>query len=430
VAALCLAALSLVLGYTALIQGGVAPGDFWPVLLAVAGMSAGYWLRARRLAPPPRGGLRWLLAALPPLFALQMVPLPPAVVHWISPARFELEQAAAPVLGAARGLPLSVAPAATLAALATLTGCVLVLLLVRELAWRFETRPWLPAAPLILLAALEAALALAQPEARGTFVNHNHFANLLAMSLPFPLAWGLALLARHLRRRAIAVAPVAGACALFAIAALVGIAVVRSSSRMGFLAALLALAVTAAAVARGRRAAIVAALLAAAAFLFLPTDALIGRFAELASGDVSTGTRLRLWRETVPLVRDYALTGCGLGAYAAVIPRYKTVAPLHTVDFAHNEYLQLAAEGGLVGFAPTALVVAFVLASAARASAARDRDRAGRSAACLAALAALLFHALFDFSLHIPVNALTAAWIAGLATTPDESLPPTPLLHC
>ncbi|HVX65315.1 MAG TPA: O-antigen ligase family protein [Bryobacteraceae bacterium] len=424
--AFCLSALSLVVAYAAVRHGGVDAEVLWPCLLAVALLVAVYWLRARSLAPAPGRDLRWLLFALPALFALQLVPLPVSAVRWISPARFALEQAAAPVVGSARAVALSVAPAATLVSVAILAACVLVLLLVRELAWRWDARPWLPAVPLILLAVFEAGLALAQPEARGTFVNRNHFASLLAAVLPFPVAWGLALLGRHLRRSEIAAAPVAGACALFSATALLAAAVVRSSSRMGFLAALLALAVTAAAVARGRRAALAAALLGTAAFLLLPTDALIGRYAELASDDVSAGTRLRLWRETVPLVRDYALPGCGLGAYGSVFPRYKTAVPLHTVEFAHNDYLQLAAEGGLAGFVPFALAVFLIIAGAARATGATGtRDRRCRAAACLAALTALLFHAVFDFGLHIPVNALAAAWIAGLATTPDPGPPAT-----
>jgi hypothetical protein len=420
VAALAFAALSLILAAAALAAGGIAPPDLYLALLALAFLTAYYGLRARSFAPPPGRGLRWLLVALPVLFAVQILPLPRWLAHGLSPARVELDEAAARVVGASGSVTLSAAPTATLTALATLTGCVLILLVVRELAWRFDRRPWLLAAPLIVLAALEAALALAQPLACGTFVNRNHFASLLAACLPFPLAWGLALVARNLREREIPALPLAGACALFSLTALLVTAVVRSSSRAGFLAALLALVVTVAAAVRGRRAALAVALVASAAFLLLPSDALILRYAELASGDVSNGTRLELWRETAPLIRDYAVTGCGLGAYAPVMTHYKTVAPLHTVDFAHNEYVQLLAEGGFAGFLPTLAAALLVLLAAARATGgARGGDRAYRSAACLAALTALLFHALFDFNLHIPVNAMAAAWIAGLATAPE-----------
>ncbi len=415
--------LSLALGYAMFQKGGVRPEDQYPCWLAVALLTAFYWTRAwrRGLAPPPKPALRRLLVVVPLIPALEIPPLPAALVRRLSPARLELEQAMQWLGSWPSLLPLSAAPAATFEILLALTGCVLVFLLARELAWRFEKHPWLPVLPLIALAVLEAWLGLAQASddiACGTYANRNHFAGLLAICLPFPLAWGLSIL-RCRTTRVLPVRPAGAACLLFAVVALLLAAVIRSESRMGFIASLVALAVVAAVELGIRRRLVLLFAAVAAAFVFLPTDGLIARFAGIAP-DLSADTRAQLWRESLPIVRDYPVLGCGLGAYESVMSRYKTVGPLNTVDFAHNDYIQLLAEGGAVGFVLVMLLGVTIATAAARQAAARPRHaRAYVSTACLAALSAIALHSMFDFNLHIPANAIAVAWISGLAAVPE-----------
>lgn len=428
-----LIALSLALGYAVLQKGGVWPADRYVCSLAVALTGVLCWVKVRQrsAAPPLSRATRWLLAALVPVFAFQILPLPARLVSVLSPARAELQRAAAPVIGPADWITLSAVPAASLSLLVTLVAGVLVLLLVREIAWRTSARPWLAAVPLIVIACLEALLGLLQGgegAAHGTYVNRNHFAGLLEMCLPFAAACGFEILARTRGRDGPPVRSVLAACGMFTCAAFILAAVVLSQSRMGFAAALFGLGVTGvvgAANARrrfwklGPAAAVLGAVLAA--FLFLPTDALIGRFAEMASTPgVSLGTRAQIWRETIPLVRDYPLFGCGLGSFESCFARYKTVAPPNTVDYAHNDYLQLLAEGGVVGFAVVLALVVTIVAAAASRAARRPRMAPSYVAlACLGALGAILLHSLVDFNLYIPVNALVAAWVAGLALVPQ-----------
>jgi O-antigen ligase len=302
-----------------------------------------------------------------------------------------------------------------------ITGCVLVFFVVRQLNWHFEKKPWLPAVPLIALAALEAALGIAQGSAesggfaRGTWVNRNHFADFLAFTVPFPCAWGLAILAHGRERSNLRAGPALRACFLFAVAALLVTACIHSQSRMGFLAALAGLAVVAAAGAHGRFRALLAVAIGATAFVFLPSDPLIGRFAELPAE-----SRGQIWRETAALIRDFPLTGCGPGAYESVMARYKTVAPLNTLDYAHNDYLQLLAETGPMGIVLVLILTASVAVSALRgARRFPQTNRTWLASACLGAFAALALHSFFDFSLHIPANALAASWAAGLAVAPE-----------
>lgn len=435
--ALVLTFLAGVLGYAALMAGGVWPENWYPCLAVIAALSMVYWAAAGRfdLAPPPGRGFRLLIVAVPAVLAVQLAPLPLAVVRALSPARAELDGAASLLAGGSSWVPLSAIPATSLSVLLTGLGCLAVLLLVRELAWRFSARPWLPALPLVLTGFLQAALGLMQAYSeggdgivRGTYVNRNHFAGLLEMCLPFPLAWALFALGRNRSRHVSNARPVLAACALFSLAAFLLIAVIHSNSRMGFIASLwsvgliLAVAWTARHGTLWRWAALPALLgLCAVAFIQLPTDALISHFAELSGPqEVPSDTRAQVWRETAPLIAAYPFFGCGLGAYESVMARYKTVAPMSTVDFAHNDYLQMLAEGGVTGFVPVLALAVLLVAAAARRCGLLPSASSYTALACVGSLSAILLHSFVDFNLHIPANAMVAAWVGGMAAAPEQ----------
>ena len=85
---------------------------------------------------------------------------------------------------------------------------------------------------------------------------------------------------------------------------------------------------------------------------------------------------------------------------------------LHTSDgswahFAHNEYLQIAADAGLVGLGLLALVGISLV---------RNLRRAGPLSSCaVAAVVCWSVGGLFDFSWHLPVLGLLGGWCAGVA---------------
>ena len=222
-------------------------------------------------------------------------------------------------------------------------------------------------------------------------------------------------------------APALAACGVWALAGLMFAGIVHSFSRMGFIAALSSLFVMGTLafgtrqlswVASSRKRQIVTvglvAALVLAGFVFLPPDKLILRFARLVSTD-DAGGRAQLWAETIPLIRAYPVFGCGLGGYETAFMRFKVSGPLLTDDFAHNDYLQLLAELGVVGFAIGATLAFSVVRMAVR-RAVRSADPGARyfAVAGAGALAAILVHNLADFNLYIPANAMLLAWIAGM----------------
>ena len=57
-----------------------------------------------------------------------------------------------------------------------------------------------------------------------------------------------------------------------------------------------------------------------------------------------------MWKDTTRLIADYPIFGCGFGAFESCYQRYQTGAIFSTIDYAHNDYLQVMAELGLLAF--------------------------------------------------------------------------------
>ena len=262
------------------------------------------FLLARRSSLSPRLSpwIRWPALLLPAYAALQFVPLPLGVLRVLSPTRAGQIDALGPVAGVMRFAPLSVMPSATLRLAVTMAACLLIFLVIRELAWRRPERQWTLAFPLVFVAGIEAAIGLAQyfsawPDgiARGTYVNRNHFAGLLEMALPFAVLYPVAIIQRTRSRRRSPVGPVLKAAPFLALAGLILAGIIYSFSRMGYVASLVSLFVMGAVpfgarLSPGRRWIAIGgvALIVLATFALLPPRRLIMRFAEITATDTLT----------------------------------------------------------------------------------------------------------------------------------------------
>src|SRR4029453_6488658 len=70
----------------------------------------------------------------------------------------------------------------------------------------------------------------------------------------------------------------------------------------------------------------------------------------VAGAQTGVANRLTIWRETLPIVRDFWLTGTGAGTYQRAMFVYQQSSRAIYFNQAHNHYLQVAAEGGLIIF--------------------------------------------------------------------------------
>ncbi|MCU1449252.1 MAG: hypothetical protein JWP02_1422, partial [Acidimicrobiales bacterium] len=222
-------------------------------------------------------------------------------------------------------------------------------------------------------------------------------------------------------RRLLPVVPRALAASAVAIAGVV--AVSPASAHRGALVPVVALAAGAAIcvvrVPRHRRAAAVIGVVLAS--VVIVAGAVVGRGASTfrtSRLSVASADRDNEWRATAAVARRHLLTG--IGPSHLVIQWVDATGQVAAAKETHNEYLQLAAEEGVV--APTLVVGA--LAVVARTLGRRTkRDRHANDwlvAGALAGVAALVVHSAFDFVWHVPVVPLVVAALAGAALASDS----------
>jgi O-antigen ligase len=254
-------------------------------------------------------------------------------------------------------------------------------------------------------------------------VNRNHFATWAVLAIPLCLGYlaarsfgrGHTDSPRSLRTR---IADVIDARAMWLLASVVALtaALALTLSRSGIAALGAALGAAWWLTRRrsgrmGRRIAVAAAIAAAGAVVLWNAPALAGRFARMGIGYAD---RLIIWRETLPIVRDFWTTGTGLGTFESAMAFYQQADRSVFFNQAHSEYLQLAAEGGVPLIAAAAgAVVAFVRLAASRLRA----DLTGMfwiRAGAATGLTAVALQSVWENGLRIPANALLAAILAAI----------------
>ena len=254
----------------------------------------------------------------------------------------------------------------------------------------------------------------------GPYVNHNHYAGLMEMLIPFALMLVVPGMLRGGGHRMLA-----GFAAVMMIASLF---LSRSRGGMaGFAVEIILLALYLAPKVRLERRGLwslgVALVLAAAMVVWLGLDAVIAR--TLMTGrdvraDIDVG-RLRIVHDSLPMFRQRPWLGWGLGNFPLGFPAFRTFTADVFVNAAHDEYLQVLIETGLFGFG----VMLWGLAALARRGLELwqrefDRFTALRMAA-LAGVVGLLVHNLVDFNLHIPANAALFFALCGIVTSSSRT---------
>jgi len=128
--------------------------------------------------------------------------------------------------------------------------------------------------------------------------------------------------------------------------------------------------------------------------------------------------------DSLTVIADFPIFGTGAGSFYAIFPTYQNPKISLYYDHAHNDYAQFAVELGLPGLA---LLAAFVLPALwAGLSAVRLRRSMlmkGLGLGASMGIMAMLIHATTDFNLRIPANAalfmvvLAFAWISRYGLT-------------
>ena len=397
-----------------------------------------------RILRPPFELVDAALLACLAAVALQLVPLPSIVRHAISPAATEFDHVMR--VGAADSAamtvvpsPLSLDPVSTAWALAVTAGIVAVFWSCRGLFATGGVRSVVRA--IAWLGLLVSAIAIVQhataphrlywyfrPEASsarpyGPFVNRNDLACWLVMAIPLTLGYAVARISSRQNASGAIDAEAAVDATTVGLAASLCLmlgALLVTQSRSGITAGSAALVgLIAVSRARSDRASTTWLLVAVAALVAVATAyANVGALASRAGDALAEGVggRRAIWRETWVMVRDFWSAGVGAGAYERGMLLYQT-SPRADFYFnhAHDEYLQIAAEGGLL------LIVPCVVALLAGALGIVRRLREDRSAVfwiragAASGLAAVAIQSVWETGVQRPANAVLFAILAAVA---------------
>lgn len=407
----------------ALLLGGA--GNYYPLVTAAVEAAAlgllchVVWVRSRRQKAPLErfGAVLAVMILLVPVS--QLIPLPPQL--WIQLPGRELSAEILTVAGLPLGWrPVSLDPEATIrSALELLPGLAMFFACLRL---RAADRPRLLklVVAVAILSALLGGLQKASGGAdlftpfasghrglgTGLFVNRNHQATfvLIAMLLAAGTAGA---------RSSIGAATPAKLVALGLIL-LFGAGVAATASRTGFILLVPALLISLlllfpVKITPIRLAAGVVGIIAAGTGA-LQSSAVRSTLSRFENG--IDDARFGYWTDLVPAISSFWPVGSGVGTFARVFPIFESLDSVEAnfVRNAHNDYLEVLLETGLLGALLMLLGALFFAGCAAQVYQQRAEQDSAAKIAALVAILLLLLHSVVDY----PIRMLSLVAIFGL----------------
>jgi O-antigen ligase len=126
--------------------------------------------------------------------------------------------------------------------------------------------------------------------------------------------------------------------------------------------------------------------------------------------------RLDYLFDGIKMIRDYFWTGTGLGAFWVIFPKYQSTGIGYFVDYAHNDYLQLYIETGIV--AASLLIGSFILYIVVNLVplilAREKRSVYYLMFGVIVGMIVMMMHSIGEFNFHIPANAVLFVVLAAL----------------
>jgi O-antigen ligase len=440
-----LVGLLVLIGWLPIPLGSNRPWS-WTLMHAATMALLGLWCvgYARRSTGVPEAirenGLALLLLGLWVVYiGVQVLPMSGAILEVLSPNAYE-HYATAAKAGFSPGFALSLDRGSSLAELQKISAYVaLFFLTIALVTTRGRLRLALLALTLIgTLEALYGILAylskdhfgfwspgIAANSVSGSYVNSNHFAGLMEVTVPAGIALMLAesraSFARNWRGVVNSVTEFLlkptgwlSFCVLIMCTALI-----LSTSRGGIAALLFGtgFAVALAAMFRGRSAPEYRIVrwtlgLVIVGVGWLGAGGLVDKIGNVGL----TSNRQDLREVTMRIIEDFWLTGTGAGTFRWVFPIYKYEAfGSGYYEHAHNDFLELLSEQGIIGFAFAGVAITLLLGRII-VGYARRRDplMSGALFFAVSGGTAMLAHGWVDFNFNIPANAAMFFVLLGL----------------
>jgi len=374
---------------------------------------------------------------------IQCLPLPSAILSFLSPFRHEMLTQSFAIIGESVGWQsISYSSLRSLAWWTFLLSLLLFFFIFRK-TFTFSKHLKLLVVVLLVLGTAEALYGLIQAlvpslgvlwvdyieaylgDARGTYINRNHFAGFMEMILPLGLGYTLAL--GNWKEKLSFKALMSTDRINFQFFLTIGLGIMMlallfSKSRagitgwgLGFLTFVILVHLGSNGVPRSFWV-ISAIIIGMVAFfsLRIGVDPVLDRFLRISKDS----SRLDFWRDSLVMAKDHPF-GIGLATFRQVFPVYNvsTISEVR-VHYAHNDYLQLLVEAGWIGFA--ALVGGFYIflvksfRKVRRMSLHADPFRFFLTIGALSGLVSIAFHSFFDFNLQMPANCVYFVMLMGI----------------
>lgn len=265
--------------------------------------------------------------------------------------------------------------------------------------------------------------------ATGTYINRNHLAGLLELSIALGVGMLLGQPTRYYgsfrqRLRQLISVMLSSKIILRLLLAVMVIALVLTRSRMGntaFFASLMIAGALALLLMRNKTTATTVLLTS----LLVIDIAIVGTFfgvdkvaERIQETSVEGESRDEVARDTFAMFMEYPITGVGAGNFTYVFPAFKgeDILTRQIYNNAHNDYAQFAAEFGAPATLALGVLVLWAFWNGVTAMRQRNSPlHQGVGFAVVMSIVAYAIHSTVDFNLQIPANAFILTMILALA---------------
>jgi O-antigen ligase len=266
-------------------------------------------------------------------------------------------------------------------------------------------------------------------KATGTFVNRNHLAGYLEMSLALGIGFLLASSTRYSgswqqKLRRLIEVMLSPKVIMRLLLAIMVIGLVMTRSRMGNSAFFASLMITGvlALVLMKKKSVSTTILLSS---LLIIDIAIVGTFFgvekvadRLQKTSIEKESRDEVSRDTFNMWLEHPTLGTGAGSFKYTYPHFKgnDVTATRLYDYAHNDYLEFLAEFGVIAFMLLAIAVALCFYWGLQAMRLRRRpiNRGLGFSSCMGIIA-IMIHSTVDFNLQIPANAFMFVFMLAIS---------------
>jgi len=251
---------------------------------------------------------------------------------------------------------------------------------------------------------------------KGTYVNRNHMAGFLEMTIP------ILLMLFFTRQRTVEIKTGLISLTLFLL-----ITQALTLSRGGWISTISAILFFAIVLLKKKKVhrmmIVTIGMSVMIIFLFiLSNKSVVERITTLIQQDliVNETQRIKCWEGVIHQIKDNLFFGTGPNTFTVVYPFYQRPGNTILERYAHNDYLHFISEIGIV-FIPIMIFILFIFFKLGfQQLKSRSRQKMGVSLGSMAGIFAILIHSFSDFNLNIPANALVFTIIAGLITQNDK----------